>query len=164
MRVLTYILVFSICSLSIAQAECTYSVITQQISQNGFLSESDRPRLTQECEDFERFKKKVMTDPTDAYILSSGCFTCIEREDYIYIYNYILERGGEYYLNDIRKFNKACIAVKKQALAKIVNEKPGDPVVQIRYPSRWEPGILNTMWVHKKYLIPYAGLMENKLK
>lgn len=145
-----------------AYADCA-SGVTVQISSNGKLSESDRPRLLKECEDFNAFRQSINTDPSDAYILDMGNFACLERNDYVTAFNFILEHGGSYLSSDIRKFG-ACTFIQRQTLVKLVAEKADDPIVQIRFANSRVPDCIYNMWIHKGVLKPYGDLLKLRVK
>ncbi len=162
MRTFFFTILISLLSLSLSFADCN-EMATKQISSNGLLTEKDRTRLIIECEEFREFRETIKTDPSGAYILHSGNFECHKREDYIKIYNIILESGGEYNYQVVDSF-KSCKVLKRQVLVKIVRENQNDPVVQIHYPDEWLPEYLYTAWVHRNLLKPYGNLLKNKLK
>jgi len=160
LKAIIFILIFS---PNIAYAGCKEGV-SKQINQNGYLKDSDRARLLDDCKKFQDFRLGVKENPKGAYILNKGSFTCRKREDYIKAYNWVLERGGKYNPSQIDKY-KSCRAIKTPTLVALrTQEDPNDPVVKILYASKYSVYYLHSQWVYDRELVPYSSLLKGRLK
>ena len=137
--------------------------VSKKINQSGYLSESDRAKLMDDCNKFQDYRLNI--DKSEgAYMLTVGSFSCRTREDYVAAYNRVIARGGQYSTAVLNKF-KSCRTIKTPTLVAVRGQKdPSDPIVSIVYHSRLSVYFLHTGWIHKAELMPYKKLMSRQVK
>jgi hypothetical protein len=159
-----------ICGL--AHADCS-SAVSSKIKNSGFLQESDRARLMDDCGKYQDYRLSVKDNPNvkGAYILNPGAFSCRKREDYVDAYNWVLERGGKYDPSIIDGTNKSrtrfktCETIKTPTLVAVRTQKdPDSPIYEILYHSQYSVYLLHEGWIHGAELIPYSELLKARVK
>lgn len=153
-----------------AHADCS-SAISSKIKNSGYLNESDRARLMDDCKKYQDYRLNVKDNPKGAYILNPGGFACRERKDYVDAYNWVLERGGKYNPNVIDNTNKShgrfktCEVIKTPTLVAVRTQKdPSSPIVEILYHSQYSVYSLHEGWIHGAELVPYSSLLKGRVK
>jgi hypothetical protein len=163
MKYLKIILFCLIFTSNISHADCS-SAVSGKIKNSGYLSESDRTRLMDDCKKYQDYRLKAKDNPKGTYVLNPGDFTCRKREDYVEAYNRVLERGGKYNPDSMGRF-KSCRVIETPTLVAVRTQKdPSSPLVEILYHSQYSVYFLHEGWVHGSVLIPYGDLLNRRVK
>jgi hypothetical protein len=172
MKFLYLFLASSLFFCGLAHADCS-SAVSNKIKNNGFLEQSDRSRLMDDCKKYQDYRLSVKDSPDvkGAYILNPGAFSCRKREDYVDAYNWVLERGGKYDpsiidgTNKSRTRFKSCETIKTPTLVAVRTQKdPESPIYEILYHSQYSVYLLHEGWIHGTELIPYSNLLKARVK
>jgi hypothetical protein len=125
--------------------------------------QKDRKKLMDDCNKFQDYRLNLDKYAKGAYLLNPSSFTCREKDDYIEVYNWVIERGGKYSPSQLDRF-KSCRTIKTPTLVAVRSKiDVNDPVVPIVYANEYSVYYLHSQWVHGSELVPYKELISKKI-